>query len=62
MRAWFRGSNAPIRSARRLPALYRDDDLAQRWFAAMDAELAPVFASLDGFEGYLDPAYAPETS
>jgi phage tail-like protein len=43
-----------------LPALYRDDDLAQRLVSVMDAELAPVFASLDGFAAYLDPTYAPE--
>jgi phage tail-like protein len=43
-----------------LPALYREDDLAQRLVSAMDAALAPVFASLDGFEAYLDPTYAPE--
>jgi len=43
-----------------LPALYRDDDLAQRLVSVMDASLAPVFASLDGFSAYLDPAYAPE--
>lgn len=43
-----------------LPALYRDDDLAQRLVSAMDAELAPVFATLDGFGAYLDATYAPE--
>jgi phage tail-like protein len=43
-----------------LPAVYREDDLAQRLVSVMDASLAPVFASLDGFAAYLDPAYAPE--
>lgn len=43
-----------------LPGLYRDDDLAQRFVAGLDAVLAPVFATLDGFAAYVDPALAPD--
>jgi phage tail-like protein len=42
-----------------LPALYQQDDFAQRWTAALDLVLAPVFNSLDNFEAYLDPRLAP---
>ncbi|WP_439673993.1 phage tail protein I [Embleya sp. MST-111070] len=42
-----------------LPALYADDDLAQRFTAGLDTVLAPVFATLDNLAAYLDPALAP---
>jgi phage tail-like protein len=42
-----------------LPGIYQEDDLAQRFVSAFDEVLAPVFASLDGFEAYLDPELAP---
>lgn len=42
-----------------LPALYQQDDFAQRWTAGLDAVLAPVFNSMDNFEAYLDPRLAP---
>ena len=42
-----------------LPALYQQDDFAQRWTAGLDLVLAPVFNSLDNFEAYLDPQLAP---
>jgi phage tail-like protein len=42
-----------------LPALYQEDDFAQRWTAGLDLVLAPVFNSLDNFEAYLDPQLTP---
>lgn len=43
-----------------LPALYQEDDFAQRFTSALDEVLAPIFGSLDNFEAYLDPSLAPE--
>ncbi|HEY9367718.1 phage tail protein [Streptomyces sp.] len=42
-----------------LPALYADDDFAQRFTAGLDTVLAPVFATLDNLPAYLDPRLAP---
>lgn len=46
--------------AERLPAVYLEDSFTQRFLAALDEVLAPVFTALDGFAGYLDPRLAPE--
>jgi phage tail-like protein len=43
----------------RLPALYADDDFAQRFTAGLDTVLAPVFATLDNLPAYLDPRVTP---
>jgi len=43
-----------------LPALYADDDFAQRFTAGLDTVLAPVFATLDNLPAYLDPRVAPD--
>ncbi|MBX9396370.1 phage tail protein [Streptomyces sp. TRM72054] len=42
-----------------LPALYADDDFAQRFTAGLDTVLAPVFATLDNLTAYLDPRVTP---
>src|SRR5690242_8134058 len=42
-----------------LPALYADDDFAQRFTAGLDTVLAPVFATLDNLSAYFDPRLAP---
>ncbi|MGW0363046.1 phage tail protein [Streptomyces sp. NPDC002990] len=42
-----------------LPAVYADDDLAQRFVTGLDSMLAPVFNVLDCLEAYFDPALAP---
>ncbi|MDN0198349.1 phage tail protein [Streptomyces sp. S.PNR 29] len=42
-----------------LPALYADDDFAQRFTAGLDVVLAPVFATLDNLHAYLDPRVTP---
>ena len=42
-----------------LPALYADDDFAQRFTAGLDTVLAPVFATLDNMPAYFDPRVTP---
>ncbi|MFH9354880.1 phage tail protein I [Kitasatospora sp. NPDC017646] len=42
-----------------LPALFADDDLAQRFTAGLDTVLAPVFATLDNLPAYFRPRLAP---
>ncbi|MFE6777778.1 phage tail protein [Streptomyces sp. NPDC057702] len=42
-----------------LPALYAEDDLAQRFTAGLDTVLAPVFATLDNLSAYFDPRVTP---
>jgi phage tail-like protein len=42
-----------------LPALYVEDDFAQRWMSGLDAVLAPIFSVIDNFDSYLDPRLAP---
>ncbi|MFB8084525.1 phage tail protein [Streptomyces sp. NPDC055992] len=42
-----------------LPALYADDDFAQRFTAGLDTVLAPVLSTLDNLPAYFDPALAP---
>ncbi|MGW6567052.1 phage tail protein I [Streptomyces sp. NPDC054975] len=42
-----------------LPALYADDDLAQRFTAGLDTVLAPVLSTLDNLPAYFDPALTP---
>jgi phage tail-like protein len=51
------GSPHPLGSG--LPALYQEDDLAQRLLAALDEVLAPVISTLDNFDRYLEPSLAP---
>ncbi|MFI1650555.1 phage tail protein [Streptomyces avidinii] len=42
-----------------LPALYAEDDFAQRFTAGLDTVLAPVFSTLDNLPSYFDPRLAP---
>jgi phage tail-like protein len=42
-----------------LPGLYHDNDLAQRFSAALDTVIAPVLATLDSSDAYVDPRLAP---
>lgn len=43
-----------------LPALYQEDDLAQRLTEGLDDVLAPVLCLLDCLDAYVDPAVAPD--
>ncbi|CAL9477737.1 phage tail protein [Streptomyces werraensis] len=51
------GSSAPIGAM--LPAIFADDDLAQRFVAGLDEVLAPFLVVLDNLDAYFDPALAP---
>ncbi|MFI5567718.1 phage tail protein [Streptomyces sp. NPDC051740] len=51
------GSSAPIGAT--LPAIFADDDLAQRFVAGLDEVLAPFLVVLDNLDSYFDPALAP---
>jgi phage tail-like protein len=59
MRGLVPGLGSPHPLAERLPALYQEDGLARGIASAVDASLAPVFASLDCLAAYLDPMLAP---
>ena len=43
-----------------LPAVYHEDDLAQRFLAGLDEVLSPVISTIDNFHAYIDPRLAPE--
>lgn len=60
MRTSVAGLPTPHPIGDRLPAIYLDDDFTQRFTAAFDDVLAPVFLTLDCFASYLDPELAPE--
>lgn len=51
------GSPHPL--ATLMPGLYQDDDLVQRFTAALDTVVAPVLAVLDSGDAYVDPMLAP---
>ncbi|MFD8142271.1 phage tail protein [Streptomyces sp. NPDC059708] len=42
-----------------LPAVFADDDLAQRFVGGLDEVLAPILNVLDCLDTYFDPALAP---
>ncbi|MGC9670035.1 phage tail protein I [Planosporangium sp. 12N6] len=60
MRRAVPGLGTPHPLGLRLPAMYADDDFAQRLLAALDEVVAPVYATLDNLAAYLDPALAPD--
>ncbi|MGW0942531.1 phage tail protein [Streptomyces sp. NPDC002623] len=51
------GSSTPIGTM--LPAVFADDDLAQRFVAGLDEVMAPILNVLDCLPAYFDPALAP---
>ena len=60
MRAMIDGLESAHPIGVELPGLYQDDDFTQRFTAALDAVLAPLFITLDAIEAYVDPWLAPE--
>jgi phage tail-like protein len=42
-----------------LPAVYQEDEFAQRFTSALDSVVAPVPSTLDNLVAYLDPALTP---
>ncbi len=43
-----------------LPALYQEDDFAQRLLGGLDEVLAPIYSTIDNFDAYLDPDLTPD--
>jgi phage tail-like protein len=43
-----------------LPAVLQDDEFAQRFVSAFDVALAPIVATLDDLDAYVDPHLAPD--
>jgi phage tail-like protein len=60
MRGHVNGLRSPHELGSSLPGLYVEDSFAQRFTSAFDEVLAPVHASLDNLDAYLDPWLAPE--
>ena len=60
MRGTVAGLRSPHPLGPSLPALYQDDDFAQRFLSGLDEVLAPVFSTLDNFDAYLDPWLTPD--
>lgn len=59
MRGTVDGLESPHPIGLALPALFQDDDVAQRFVAGLDDVLAPLFLTLDAIECYVDPWVAP---
>lgn len=59
MRAAVPGLPTPYPLGLALPAVYHEDELAQRFLSALDDVLAPVFCTLDNLESYFDPSLTP---
>lgn len=53
------GLESPFPVGLMLPALYQDDEFAQRLTSAFDEMLAPIFATLDCIDSYFDPWLTP---
>jgi phage tail-like protein len=60
MRAGVDGLRPPQSLAAGLPPAFFGNDFTRDLVDAFDQVLAPVFATLDDFDAYLDPRYAPE--
>jgi phage tail-like protein len=60
MRGLIPGLENPHPLGLTLPAIYQEDDLAQRFCSALDDVLAPVLSTLDCFDAYLDPKTTPD--
>jgi phage tail-like protein len=61
MRGTVAGLRTPYPLASMLPAIYQEDDpFIGRFTAGLDDVLAPIIATLDCLEAYVDPMLAPE--
>ena len=60
MRGHVAGLATPHPLGPALPAIYQDDDFAQRFLGALDEVVAPVYSTLDNFDAYLDPYLTPD--
>jgi phage tail-like protein len=60
MRVDIAGLASPVPLVGLLPGIFREDPFAEQFCAGLDEVLAPVFATLDCLECYVDPALAPD--
>ena len=58
-RAYARSLISPHPLGGYLPAVYQEDEFAQRFTSGLDDVMAPIFSVIDNFEAYLDPRLAP---
>lgn len=58
-RGHVEGLATPWPIAEHLPGALQEDDFCVRMMAAFDEVMAPIFATLDCFDAYLDPNLAP---
>lgn len=54
------GLLSPVPIVGLLPGIYQDDEFTRQFTGGMDDVLAPVFATLDCLDTYVDPWLAPE--
>ncbi|SDZ21676.1 phage tail protein domain-containing protein [Micromonospora pattaloongensis] len=59
MRGSVPGLVSPHPIGQQLPAMYLEDDFAQRFTAGLDEVLAPILLTLDCLDAYFDLALAP---
>ena len=59
MRGGVNGLVSPHTMGPTLPAIYQDDDFAQRFLDALDGVYSPIWSTLDNFDAYLDPSLTP---
>jgi phage tail-like protein len=50
---------SPVPFVTRLPSVLQEDEFLRRFLCAFDDAVAPVFVTLDGLAGYVDPELAP---
>ncbi|MEV5570183.1 phage tail protein [Spirillospora sp. NPDC052269] len=59
MRGGVDGLGTPYALGDHLPAVFAEDDLAQRFTAGLDEVFAPILSVLDCLDAYLSPSLAP---
>jgi phage tail-like protein len=60
MRGTLPDLESPVPLVTLLPSIYQDDLFTHRFTAGFDTVLAPVFASLDCIDAYIDPWLCPD--
>lgn len=59
MRGTVDGLRSPHPLGEALPAVYHEDDFTQRFLRGLDVVAAPLHATLDSLDAYLDPRLTP---
>lgn len=60
MRGEIPGLESPVPLSGLMPSIYQEDHFSCQLLGGLDSVLAPIFASLDCLESYVDPALTPE--